>query len=128
MIVKKKGLYLGLLLSMLGVGSAMRAGYKVTIKNTTPYEIKYQVDLVTGKDKHGRIGPHSSAKMDIVLYSVRRVKVTVYEKCDGKRIQIRARGYYAKHWKAGGGTWIVVGPYSIKEAVDWRYQVTREVN
>ncbi len=126
MIVKKKGLCLGLLLSMLGIGNAMQA-YKVTIKNTTPYKIKYQLDLPIGKDKHGRIGPKSSATIEIVGYSVRRVKATVYEKCDGKTVQIRAKEYYAKLWKAGGGTWIIVGPYSIKEDPDWRYQVTREV-
>ncbi len=122
MIVKKKGLYLGLLLSMLGVGSVMQA-YKVTIKNTTPYKIKYDIDLVTGRDKHGTVDPKSSVEREIIGYSVRTVEATVYEKCAGQTIQIRARKYHAKLWKAGGGTWLVVGPYSIKEAADWRDQV-----
>jgi len=65
--------------------------------------------------------------MDIVLYSVRRVEATVYEKCDGKTIQIRARRYEPKSWKVGGGTWLIVGPFSKKEEPDWRYQVTRRV-
>jgi len=43
MIAKKKGFYLGLLLSLLGVGSAVQA-YKVTIKNTTPNRVRYFID------------------------------------------------------------------------------------
>jgi len=43
MITKKKGLYLGLLVSLLGIGNVMQA-YKVTIRNTTPNKVRYFID------------------------------------------------------------------------------------
>ncbi len=42
MITKKKGLYLGLLVSMLGIGNAMQA-YEVTVKNNTPLTVKFKL-------------------------------------------------------------------------------------
>ncbi len=39
MVVKKKGLYLGLLVSLLGTGNVMQA-YNLTIENRTPFKVK----------------------------------------------------------------------------------------
>ena len=51
MVVKKKGLYLGLLVSLLGVGNVMQVygltlgkKNKFTIKNETGYALKFFVD------------------------------------------------------------------------------------
>jgi len=41
MITKKKGLYLGLLVSMLGIGNVMQAYYKIQIRNSTPFVVKF---------------------------------------------------------------------------------------
>ena len=42
-IVKKKGLYLGLLVSLVGVGNVMQAmGWTATIKNNTPYTVRFK--------------------------------------------------------------------------------------
>ncbi len=46
MIVKKKGLYLGLLLSILGIGNAMQAK-RVQIRNSTPFNIRFEIDYNT---------------------------------------------------------------------------------
>ena len=43
MVVKKKGLYLGLLASLLGIGNVMQA-YKLTIKNETGYGLRVFID------------------------------------------------------------------------------------
>jgi len=40
MVTKKKGLYLGLLLSLLGIGSVIQA-YEVIIKNETKHRVKF---------------------------------------------------------------------------------------
>ena len=134
MIVRKKGLYLGLLLSMLGLGSAIQA-YTVKIRNGTPYTIRYKVDIASGRDQHGEVGSGHTEKIGIAGYSVRAVEATVYEKpttfidptiARRKERTVKAKRYYAPGLKAGGGTWLVTGPYGSGGKAS--YIVTREVN
>ncbi len=133
MIVKKKGLYLGLLLSMLGVGSAIQA-YTVRIRNGTPYTIRFKLDIAVGRDKHGEIGSGHTEKIGVGGQSIRAVEATVYEKptfidptlARRKERTVRAKRYYAPGLKAGGGTWLVTGPYG--SGTKTGYIVTREVN
>ncbi len=49
MITKKKGLHLGLLLSMLGIGNVIQA-IKVTIKNDTRHTVKFKLGFVRTRD------------------------------------------------------------------------------
>ncbi len=71
MIVKKKRLYLGLLVSILGIGNVMQAAM-VQIKNSTPYPIRYQIgrgqynnsgELEYYKKIEGEIDPENIAKI-----------------------------------------------------------------
>jgi len=43
MVAKKKELYLGLLLSLLGIGNVMQA-YRITLKNHTPYKVRFRIN------------------------------------------------------------------------------------
>ena len=133
MIAKKKGLYLGLLLSVLGISGAMQA-YTAVIKNATPYTIRYNIDIVYGKDQSGELGPGHTVSKGIAGYSIRAVTAKVYEKpgilidpTQARREEkvLRAKPYKASAWKAGGGKWIVAGP--IGSGKNAYYVVTREV-
>jgi len=43
MVAKKRGLYLGLLLSILGMGGIAQAGYKFKFVNNTQYEVGFHI-------------------------------------------------------------------------------------
>ena len=82
MITKKKGLYLGLLVSMLGMGNVMQAQRytyttDVSIRNDTPYPIKYSLYLAAARDRYGEIGPGKTAKIPIGNYLIEFVGATV---------------------------------------------------
>ncbi len=50
MVVKKKGLYLGLLVALLGIGNVMQA-YRLTIKNETLKKVKFTISYYGRKRK-----------------------------------------------------------------------------
>ena len=125
MITKKKGLYLGLLVSMLGVGNVMQAGkYTITIKNNTLHTVKYEIDIVMEWDKKGRIDPGHTAKVGLDDYgpphqgSIRGVKAWV-QRSGSSGVWTRSV------WKRGGyksqdRTFIISGDetgYTITEEV-----------
>jgi len=122
MVAKKKGLYLGLLLSMLGISGTIQA-YKVIIKNDTPHSISYKVDIELGKDKHGTIDPGRTANVNISsLWDVRNITATVFEKIPDSRFP---RGYRIKKVKATGYQRYEHAPHSIGPR-EWRvYKATK---
>ncbi len=48
MIVNKKGFFLGLLLSLLGIGNVMQAYSWAFIKNSTPYPVSIEASYLSG--------------------------------------------------------------------------------
>ncbi len=85
MIVKKKGLYLGLLVSLVGVGNVMLFGqgwkWKATIKNNTPYTVIFKAGLkACGTQKKvlasGDIGEIEGSKNS--LCAVNKMEATVH--------------------------------------------------
>ena len=83
MVVKKKGLYLGLLLSLLGIGNlTAKEEYKFLFVNNTPYKIKFAVQYYghceydSKEVEHRSIGRLKSNK----LCSIKKFTVMVYDK------------------------------------------------
>ena len=69
MVAKKKGLSLGLLLSLLGIGNAIQA-YRLTIENRTQEKVKYVVKYVGEveflkfcRSDKGELGPEKMSKV-----------------------------------------------------------------
>lgn len=132
MVVKKKGLCLGLLL-LLGIGNVIQA-YTVKILNSTPYTIKYKVDLIACSDDSGELASGHTATHKTGLCMVRAVEATVYEApttldptlARRQTRRVKARRYYARAGRAGSTNFIVTGPFGFGEKT--QYRVTREVN
>ena len=94
MVAKKKGLYLGLLLSLLAIGKlTAKEGYKFLFANNTPYRLKFIVHY------HGRCEPdfkeveHKSiGKLESnKLCSIKQFVVVAYDKHIIPRIGIREK-------------------------------------
>ncbi len=79
MIVKKKGLYLGLLLSMLGVGNAMQA-WEVSIRNSTPFSVEFELSLRACSNDHGLIPPGHIIKVSVKGCSIQALTAKVFQK------------------------------------------------
>jgi len=111
MITKKKGLYLGLLVSLFGIGNAMQA-YTVKIKNSTPHTVKFKVDLMTPapdcKDRYGELASGDIAtKINIGGCSIKGVYATVQRP---GRSAIEAKPYKAPPLgRAGSSAFIISG-------------------
>lgn len=133
MIVKKKGLYLGLLLSMLGIGSAVQA-YTVRIRNSTPYKIRFKVHYVSSATCYTiekNLASGATYKKTKPFFQsgclVKKVEATVYERPkEGPAVDKRAERYYATFGVAGNQTFIVAGPFG--KGPGTFYEVTRKVN
>jgi len=101
MVTKKKGLYLGLLLSLLGIGNVMQAmskqgsPYILTIKNKTPYKITFNV---TYEDKAGEkyyTKELKSGKKAVTHapYKVSRVNASVHTRSGVEQVFVRRVGW-----------------------------------
>ena len=107
MVVKKKGLYLGLLVSLLGTGNVMQA-YNLTIENRTPFKVKQTIRyhgetfLFCRSDK-GKIVSGSKAKIKSVLCTVKKVQVTLLDPAGA----IKAKEYSAPLRRPGNTTFAV---------------------
>ena len=133
MVAKKKGLYLGLLIALVGIGNAMQA-YTVTIKNGTPYTIKFHADFIACKDNKEELGAGHSRRISAGGCLMRALRATVYEKpgvlidpmaARQQERAVKAEGYSASAG-VGGGTFLITGPYGIGQ--NTTYIVTRKVN
>jgi len=112
MITKKKGLYLGLLVLLLGIGNAMQA-YTVTIKNSTPHTVKFKLSFArTGiyalgcwpnkkKLKAGRI-----AKIKVKSCIVKSLEATVRR---SGQPAVKAKPYKPHYGKTGSVTFTISG-------------------
>ncbi len=138
MITKKKGLYLGLLVSLLGIGNVMQA-YKLTIKNNTPYTVKFKVSyhapsIIACRSDEKELGSGHTASINSGLCTVKKVEAEVYEAPAGfmdptlARRQtrvVKAKPYRARWGRAGNTSWIISGPSGVGDKPE--YIVTREV-
>ena len=119
MVMKKKGLYLGLLLSLLGMGNVMQAN-RLTIKNETPRNVTFKVsyynerkgfcwpdegELASGKRKDIRSGFCVVKKVEAEL---RHPRTSGGKRFRPLRIKIERKG---PSGKAGNTTWIIKGPF-----------------
>jgi len=142
MIAKKKGLYLGLLLSMLGVGSAMQA-YRVQIRNSTPFVVKFTLKFHAETPGSCRrdvqeLAPGHMAEIQSSLCTVKSLEADVFQKRHagtmlevtsgtvlGEKV-VEANKYKSPTGRAGNTIFIINGPYlsrNYKEGVF--YQVDR---
>ncbi len=137
MVVKKKGLYLGLLVALLGIGNVTQA-YKLTIVNETPFKIKFEVNylgevkaLKSCRTDKGELAPGKRKIIHSGLCLVTLVEADVFERrrydtSAGKRGSLRrvvkAKSYKASWGRAGNTTWLVQGP--IEGVPDKYYTVT----
>jgi len=85
MITKKKGLYLGLLVLLLGIGNAMQA-YTVTIKNSTSHTVKFKLGFVSGVIYTLRCGSKTKK-----LKAGRIAKIKVKSLCIVKSLEATVR-------------------------------------
>ena len=136
MVGKKKGLYLGLLLSLVGIGSVAQA-YTVKIRNSTPFTIKYHIAYLTAfcSDDKGELASGHTARFYTGSCSVSKVFAWVYEKPGAlldpllairQEKKVKAKTYDASWGRAGNTNFIVTGPFGRGEKLS--YIVTREVS
>jgi len=119
MVVKKKGLYLGLLLSLLGIGNVIQAYglifrkktllYKFTVKNETGYQLKLFVDYYEDCKLYiKRLDSGTTIKIKSPC-GVKQVSAFVYTRPDkvyGGR-KISAMPYYNSSKLAGDMTFVI---------------------
>jgi len=132
-VAKKKWLYLGLLLSFLGIGNVMQA-YTVTIRNGTPYTIEFKADFIGCRDNIEELASGHTRRISAGGCLMRALTAKVYERpgvlmdpllARQQERVVRAEGYYASAGVAGK-TFLITGPYGI--GANTSYIVTRKVN
>ena len=110
MITKKKGLYLGLLLSMFGIGSAVQA-YSVTINNSTPHTVKFRLVGVNPclrsreKREQSLLAGHKT-KINTFWCPLRGLEAWVQR--SGHPV-VKAKPYYARPEGLLGGSLVISG-------------------
>ena len=126
MIAKKKGLYLGLLLSMLAVGNAVQA-YKVQIRNSTPFTVKFTLKFhgesaVSCRRDVQELAPGHMAEIQSGLCTVKSVGADIFQKRHAGTILeaagtvlgeqvVKANRYTAPWGRAGNTVFTINGPY-----------------
>ena len=119
MITKKKGLYLGLLLSMFGIGNAMQA-YKVQIRNSTPSVVKFTLGFKTRttgacQPNIQELGPGHIAEIETRGCMIASLKALVFQKRHAGTVlgeeAIEAIPYTYTLLKTGDSLFIINGPY-----------------
>ena len=124
MVVKKKELYLGLLLFFLGTSNVMQA-YKLTIKNNTEHKIIFTVKyhgefLISCMPDTKKLASGNSVKLSSGACTVKEVVALIY--LPKKKYPPRweaAKPYEAPLGRAGNSTF-VVSKYGKK------FKITRE--
>ena len=124
MITKRKGLYLGLLLSLLSVGNLVQA-YTITLENKTLLNVHFFVKYgYTGlarlfcKNDEKWVIPGETVRIKVGGCLVKDVKAKVFEN-GGKFKEVRWRGIRA------GGKFTVSGPHKYRGGY-WEYRITRK--
>ena len=110
MVVKNRGLYLGLLVSLLGVGNVMQA-YKLTVENRTRFRIVFSIKyhgesefIKSCRPDKGAVDPKSiSGVIHSGACTVRVVSAWVQP----KGMNERAKSYKPPVGKAGNFTFVV---------------------
>ena len=133
MVVKKKMLYLGLLVSLLGVGNVIQAYkramlYTLTIKNNTLYAVEYTVSTVPSSSCRVHTGSFNgvinSGGESLMTYggivgcSVQKVEAKVYY---GDKV-IKAKPYTSRR----GGTMTLIIEGSSGPQEEPRYRVVKK--
>ena len=116
MITKKKGLYLGLLVSLLGIGSVMQA-YKVQIRNSTPFVVKFTLKFkartAACQPNIQELGPGHIAEIEAGRCMIDSLKALVFQKRNAGAVlgeeAIEAIPYTLS--KTGNSLFIINGPY-----------------
>ncbi len=121
MVAKKKGLYLGLLLSLLGISNTVQA-YFVVLKNETLNNVRFDVYYVgsvfgfCSNDYDKLLAPQGTLRIKTGGCLVNYVKARVFNKRDRTWVETSWRGVNA------GGRFTVTGPH-VKGL---RYRITRK--
>ncbi len=140
MVVKKKVLYLGLLVSLLGIGNIVQA-YKLTIVNETSHTVRFAINyfgevkvLKSCRSDKGALAPGKRKVIRSGLCLVTAVGADVLERrrhgtIAGKRGSLRgaikAKPYRAPWGRAGNTTWIIEGPF-YDDSGRTEYKVTKK--
>ncbi len=142
MVAKKKGLYLGLIVLLLGMGSVMQA-YKLTIVNKTLHKVRFEINylgevefLKSCRSDKGELAPGKRKVIRSGLCLVTAVGADVEERRRrntpaGRRGSLRgiikAEPYRASWGRAGNTTWLIEGPFRDDFGRN-KYTVTRKTN
>ncbi len=113
MIAKKKGLYLGLLVSLLGIGNVMQAvEYTITIQNSTPYTVKFRLSFVRSGfmlrcwPKEKKLAAGDIAKINVKSCIVKSLEATVRR---SGQPAVKAQPYKPHLGKTGSMTFTISG-------------------
>ena len=113
MIAKKKGLYLGLLVSLLGIGNVMQAvEYTITIQNSTPYTVKFRLSFVRSGfmlrcwPKEKKLAAGDIAKINVKSCIVKSLEATVRR---SGYPAVKAQPYRPHLGKTGSMTFTISG-------------------
>ena len=103
MVVKNRGLYLGLLVSLLGVGNVMQA-YKLTVENRTKFKLKFYIKYFLCRHDKGEVAPRSiSSVIRTGACSVLSVSAWV----GPRSMNIKGQSYIPSVGKAANSTFVV---------------------
>ena len=107
-VVKNKGLFLGLLVSLLGVGNVIQA-YKLTVENKTGlkvvYNIKYFGESEIFKSCRPDKGEVASGSISGIIHS-KACSVLLVRAWVGPKM-IKAQSYIPRVGRAGNSTFVV---------------------
>ena len=120
MVVKKKGLYLGLLVSLLGIGNVVQ-GNRLTIRNETPKKVKFTISYYGGKKEFcsSDIRELDPGKVKHIRSGFCAVRKVVAELTHGRTtesgrvlrpLKIKVKREMPRG-RAGNTTWTIKGPF-----------------
>ncbi len=121
MVAKKKRLYLGLLLSLFGIGNMAQA-YTVELKNetlsTVYFDVRYGIDdWICSDDLNKKLAPEKTLKVKTGLCLVQYVEARVFDKKGMMWIKTSWKGFGRT-----GGKFTVSGPHKS----GLRYRITKK--
>jgi len=128
MVAKNKGLYLGLLLSMLGIGNIIQA-YKLTFKNETKYKVSLTVIYKNCNPNKKKLSPGKSVKINSKSCIVKQVLASVF--VDSKRVygkkMVLATPYFSSSDEVDDMAFVIEGPFRVRRGkIGSPYKITRE--
>ncbi len=130
-IAKKKGLYLGLIVSLLGIGN-LAQGNRLTIKNKTKRDVEFTISYYAGREASkfcrsdkGELAAGETKNIRSGFCAVKRVEGKLrHPRPDSNGRVLRPLKITVEHRvplaRTGNTTWTIEGPFHGSKGVEYK--------